>query len=110
MSRINDKTRATLICSLLASVTLAIYSRTLGYAYVFIDDFLYVGGNSHVTAGLTWDGVLWSFHSMVAGNWHPLTMISHMLVYQFCGLNPGAHHFVNAIFHAANACLLFLWL
>src|SRR5580692_2659452 len=110
MFRINDKSRPALVCFILASVTLALYWRTLGYPFVFIDDFLYVGGNPHVTAGLTWAGVVWAFHSMVAGNWHPLTVLSHMLVYQIWGLNPGAHHFVNAIFHAANACLLFLWL
>jgi hypothetical protein len=43
-------------------------------------------------------------------NWHPLTWLSHELDCQLFGLNAGAHHLVNVLFHAANAVLLFqLW-
>src|SRR5262249_27251595 len=40
--------------------------------------------------------------------WHPLTCLSHMLDCQLFGVNPGRHHLVNVVFHAANAVLVFL--
>jgi tetratricopeptide (TPR) repeat protein len=42
------------------------------------------------------------------GNWHPLTMMSHMLDCQFYGLHAGGHHLTNLLLHAATAILLFL--
>jgi 4-amino-4-deoxy-L-arabinose transferase-like glycosyltransferase len=41
------------------------------------------------------------------GNWHPLTLLSHILDYQLFGPNPVGHHFVNLLFHITNALLLF---
>ena len=60
--------------------------------------------------GLTLAGLKWALTTGCAGNWHPLTWISHMADCTLFGLNPGAHHFVNVLFHAANAALLFTWL
>jgi len=42
------------------------------------------------------------------GNWHPLTMLSHMLDWQLAGLDPGWHHFTNLLLHTVNTLLLFL--
>jgi len=64
-----------------------------------------------VLAGLTREGVTWAVTNVgYACNWHPLTWISHMLDVQLFGVDPGAHHLVNAAFHALNAALLFLLL
>jgi len=41
-------------------------------------------------------------------NWHPLTMISHMLDCQLYGLSPSGHHLTNLLLHTASAILLFL--
>ncbi|HEY4952811.1 MAG TPA: tetratricopeptide repeat protein, partial [Verrucomicrobiae bacterium] len=43
--------------------------------------------------------------------WHPVTWLSHMTDCELFRLNPGGHHFVNVLFHTANAVLLFtlLW-
>jgi tetratricopeptide (TPR) repeat protein len=59
---------------------------------------------------LTWAGIKWAFTTGHASNWHPLTWLSHMTDCQLFGLNAGAHHLVNAAFHAANAFLLFILL
>ena len=53
---------------------------------------------------------MWSFVDQHAGNWHPLTWLSHMLDCQLFGLNAGAHHLVNVLLHSANAVLLLLLL
>ena len=37
-------------------------------------------------------------------------MLSHMLACDFFGLQSGMHHWVNVVFHALSAVLLFAWL
>jgi protein O-mannosyl-transferase len=57
--------------------------------------------------GLTWHGVAWAFTTEHAVNWHPLTWLSHMLDVQLYGLDAGAHHLTNLLFHIGNTLLLF---
>ncbi|HTV42056.1 MAG TPA: tetratricopeptide repeat protein [Candidatus Sulfotelmatobacter sp.] len=98
------------ICIALAVGTLALYWPTTHDAFINFDDNAYVTDNPHIKAGLTWSGIVWAFKSGYAANWHPLTWISHMLDYQLFGLNPGAHHLMNVLFHTANTLLLFILL
>jgi tetratricopeptide (TPR) repeat protein len=83
------------------------YLRVGGFAFVF-DDGGYVVTNLRVRNGLTLDGVRWALTAFHAGNWHPLTWLSHMADISLFGLAPGPHHAVNVALHAANAALLFL--
>jgi len=99
--------KTVLIYLLLAAGTLAAYWPVLNCEFVNIDDWAYVTDNSHVKAGLTWSSVVWAFRSTVAGNWHPLTCLSHILDCQLYGLRAGGHHFTNLLFHVANTLLLF---
>jgi len=45
-----------------------------------------------------------------AGNWHPVTMLSHMADYYVYGLKAGRHLLTNVIIHTINTILLFLLL
>ena len=96
------------ICVVLALVTVALYWPVTGHQFLNFDDHTYITENPHVQAGLTWSGVLWAFQGGYAGNWHPLTWLSHMLDCQLYGLNPAGHHFTNVLFHVANTLLLFV--
>ena len=98
------------ICLLLALITLAVYWPVRNAGYVVFDDPDYVTNNSHVQAGLTWTGLRWAFTTWHASNWHPITWLSHMLDASLFGPNAGAQHFINVLFHAANAVMLFLLL
>jgi len=98
------------VCLALALGTLAIYWPARHYGFVDYDDNDYVFNNPTVRAGLSWWGLVWSFVDQHASNWHPLTWLSHMLDCQLFGLNAGAHHMVNVLFHCANAVLLLLLL
>ena len=49
----------------------------------------------------------WAFRSDYAGNWHPVTWLSHMLDCQLFGLKPWGHHLTNVLLHALNAGLVF---
>jgi tetratricopeptide (TPR) repeat protein len=102
--------RPRLIALLLALVTLVVYLPVGTHDFVNYDDTDYVTENSFVKSGLTWAGIQWAFTSFHAGNWHPVTWLSLMLDDELFGLNAGAFHFVNALFHAANVLLLFVLL
>jgi hypothetical protein len=94
----------------LAVIVVALYWRVLANQFVNFDDEIYVTANDHVKAGLTLDGFRWAFTNFENGNWHPLTWLSHMLDVQSFGLDPGGHHFVSVLWHAANAALLMVLL
>lgn len=101
--------RPRLIALLLALITLAAYLPAARNQFINFDDDDYITNNPMVQNGLTWADIQWAFTTWHAGNWHPLTWLSHMLDCELFGLNPGAQHFVNALFHTANSVLL-LWL
>jgi tetratricopeptide (TPR) repeat protein len=98
------------LCALLIALTLALYWPVRTYDFVNFDDPDYVSANPMVQAGLTRDSIRWAFTQAHSSNWHPVTWMSHMLDCQFFGLNAGAHHLVNAGFHAVNAALVFVLL
>jgi protein O-mannosyl-transferase len=102
--------RKTILCFLLCAVTLVFYNPISHDGFVLLDDVPYILGNPAVRAGLTWETVKWSFTSVHAGYWHPLTWLSHALDCRLFGLNPTGHHYVSLLFHAASALLLFLLL
>jgi protein O-mannosyl-transferase len=91
-------------------VTLGVYNPVAHNGFVFLDDAPYILNNPAVRAGLSWATVKWSFTTVHAGYWHPLTWLSHAMDCQLFGLNPAGHHYVSLLFHAANAVLLFLLL
>ena len=95
------------ICAGLLLLAVLPYLQTFGYGFVNFDDGPYVAENPLVQQGLTWSSVAWAFTATSAGNWHPLTWLSHMLDCQLFGLRPGWHHLVNALLHGANTVLLF---
>ena len=95
-------------CIFIAAITWLVFGQTLRHQFVNYDDGEYVFKNAQVARGLTLEGIVWAFTHVHSSNWHPLTWISHMLDCQFYGLNPGGHHFTNALLHAATAILLFL--
>jgi len=109
-SFISGEKRSTVLCLLLALLTLAFYNPIVHNGFVNYDDNGYITDNAHVRAGLTWDTVKWAFTSFDDSNWHPVTWLSHALDYQLFKLNPAGHHYVTVLLHAGNAILLFLLL
>ena len=95
---------------ILALAVAAIYGQTFRHEFISYDDDTYILNNPEVTGGLSGEGFRWAF-GFHAGNWHPLTWLSHMADAQLFGLWAGGHHLVSAGFHAVNAVLLLavLW-
>ncbi len=102
--------RELLVSFLLVAAVAAVYWPVHSYPFVLLDDDGYVVENPYVRNGLTRDGLVHAFTHITVGNWHPVTMLSHMLDCQLFGVETGAgwHHVVNVALHAANTVLLFI--
>src|SRR5712671_1206790 len=68
-----------LLCLLLAAITFALFLPAVAFDFINFDDPDYITRNEHIKPGLTWDNLKWAFENSHAGNWHPLTWLSHML-------------------------------
>jgi len=101
------KQRAAIAAALCGLVALG-YSGVGGLEFLTYDDDQYVTQNPLVRGGLSLTAIVRSFTIFHAGNWHPLTWISHMLDVSLFGVTPAGPHYVNAALHAANAVLAFL--
>jgi tetratricopeptide (TPR) repeat protein len=105
--RQREKLIKTLICIGIVAATLVAYEPIRHNSFVSYDDYAYITENPNVTGGLTLESVIWAFTRAHMGNWHPLTLLSHILDYQLFGSNPVGPHVVNLLFHITNALLLF---
>ncbi len=99
-----------LIAAALAVSTLAVYGPVISHQFISLDDDLYIRDNPMVIGGLTLRGIAWAFTTFHAANWHPLTWLSHMVDSEIFGLNAGGHLLMNALIHASNTLLIFLFL
>ncbi len=115
--------RPRLLALLLAFITLLVFLPTGQFSFVNYDDNDYITQNPMVKNGLTLAGVRWAFTTFHAGNWHPLTWLSHMadlsiskIVNDFIflitsheikSLDAKVCHITNVLFHAVNSALLF---
>ena len=95
------------VCLALVAITWFVFGQTLRHDFVDFDDHIYVYQNPVINRGLSLAGVLGAFTHRHAGNWHPLTTISHMLDCQLFGLKAGGHHFTNVLLHTIAVLLLF---
>src|SRR5690242_5976362 len=91
----------------LVALNLFVFGPVTSFPFIDLDDPAYVTDNAHVLGGLTWQGVTWAFASVTGGNWHPVTMVSHMVDVQLFGTWAGGHHLTNLLLHIANTLMLF---
>ncbi len=98
------------IALLLATLTLAVYAPIYQADFVDYDDPLYVTENDWVKDGFTLASFKAAWTQRVAGNWHPVTMLSHLVDVSLFGLQPGGHHGHSLLIHTANVVLLWLLL
>jgi protein O-mannosyl-transferase len=95
-----------LVAGLISALTFLVYLPTLGNEFVNWDDGDYVYENPHIQK-LNIQFFRWAFCDFHAGNWHPLTWMSHGVDYALWGLDPLGHHLMNNLLHAANVFLVF---
>jgi Flp pilus assembly protein TadD len=99
------------VAILLVLAILAAFAPLGGNGFIGnFDDDEYLVANPVIRRGLTPTGIWWAFSTFHAANWHPLTWISHMTDVSLFGLDPGRHHLVSLLLHAAAAVGLLLLL
>lgn len=108
MPAVSERRTILVILAMLAMLAAVPYVQTLRHDFVSYDDNEFITENPRVQQGLTIENVKWAFASTTASNWHPITMLSHMLDVELWRLRPGGHHLTNVILHAANTLILFL--
>jgi tetratricopeptide (TPR) repeat protein len=95
---------------LMIALILVVYWPVQSYDFINYDDHGYVTSNSLVSTEFTSDSLLKMFRNDYLGNWHPLTMLSHMLDWKLFGPRAGGHHWTNVVIHIFNTILIFLLL
>jgi len=106
-SRINGK-NGFLIAAFLLSISLFIaFSPAVKNDFNHFDDQCYITDNVIIKSGLNLKSIVYAFSAIVVSNWHPVTLLSHMLDCQLFGVDSAAHHAVNVILHCVNVFLLF---
>lgn len=105
----NGTLRRVIVAILLATAVAVVYLPVRHCGFVIIADSEHPA-NPGITSGLSWNTVQWTFTHVVAGNWYPLTMLSHAMDQQLYGPNPAGHHLTNLALHIANTLLLFVLL
>lgn len=99
--------RELILGTLLASIVLAVYWPVRHYDFLCYDDQLFITQNPVVLSGLNGQSLSYAASASVAENWHPMTILSHIIDCEIFGPDPGYMHLVNVAFHIANTLLLF---
>ena len=108
-SRNRESTTVVLVVLLLGLPWVA-YFPVGSFEFVNYDDDVYITNNPNVTEGLTRDALVWTLTTPQHGNWHPLTMITHMIDVDLWEMDAGGHHLTSVAIHSINTALLFLFL
>lgn len=85
-----------------AILTAVVFSPMMSNGFTNWDDQFYVTGNP-MLIGPDWKAI---FSQPVVSNYHPLTMLSLALNYQFSGLSPFSYQLVNWFLHVCNTLLV----
>lgn len=94
----------------LTVVCFAAFGRIAGNDFINYDDNRYITENDLVKSGINLKSIQRSFSSVIEGNWHPLTLISHMLDWKLYGANASGHHLTSLCLHIGACIFLFLFL
>lgn len=99
-----------IIAILLIIATLGAFGRIADNDFINFDDPVYITQNNHVQSGFNRDSLRWAATAVVCSNWHPLTLLSHMLDWKLFGANAYGHHLMSVLLHTGAVVLLFLFL
>lgn len=97
-----------MVSSVLFLLACAVYWPACSYGFLEWDDQLYVYEQPRVLGGISLEGIRWAMTANVAGNWHPLTLISLQLDAQLFGPEPSGFHRTAVLLHAVNSVLAYL--
>ncbi|MBL4655492.1 MAG: tetratricopeptide repeat protein [Bacteroidia bacterium] len=88
-------------------LTFIVYFPTLNHGFVDWDDPQMLLGNIFVR-DLSFEGIKNIFTGFVNDNYHPFTVLSYAIEYNFVEYAPKLYHFDNVLLHCINVLLVFL--
>jgi tetratricopeptide (TPR) repeat protein len=95
------------IC-LILTITFVSFLPSLKNDFINWDDNQYVTENVTIT-DLSWENIKTIFSHFYMGHYHPLTLLSYSIEFEFHKLNPFIYHTTNLILHLFNSLFVF-WL
>ncbi len=95
------------LASAVSLITFAVYLHALQNGFVDWDDSTYIVDNLDIRS-FDLAFLKSAFFGFTAGNWHPLTWVSHAVDYAVWGLNPLGHHLTSIILHSINTFLVII--
>jgi protein O-mannosyl-transferase len=99
-----------LIIIFLIIASCAAFGRIAGNDFINFDDNKYITENNNIQSGFNQESLKWASTTVVVSNWHPVTLLSHMLDWKLFGPNPAGHHLVSLLLHIGAVIFLFLFL
>ena len=102
-----EKRRAAWLALLVAVAAFALYSPSIGYDTVALDDDAFVVNNLLVKDGFSVASLKGSFTTAPENYWAPLLWGSYALDVELFGMEPWGFHLTNVVLFALNAGLLF---
>jgi protein O-mannosyl-transferase len=99
-----------IIIIFLIVASFAVFCRIAENNFINFDDPEYITNNYHIQSGFNSQNIKWAFTDAFMGNWHPLTMLSHILDWDLFGAKPAGYHLVNLFLHIGAVIFLFLFL
>lgn len=99
----------TLLSGALFLATIALFARAVGFSFINYDDPTYVSGNAVLLHGPLGQQLHWALTAIVSHNYHPVTLLTEVLIAQTLGTSSAAFHACNVAIHACNVVLLY-WL
>ena len=107
---IDCKKNHTGIIIILTLVSFIAFGQIANNDFIDLDDPEYITGNSHVQSGISLQSIQWALTTVVLSNWHPVTLLSHMLDWSLFGPDASCHHLVSLLLHIGAVIFLFLFL
>ncbi len=98
------------IIILLIIATCAAFGRIGSNGFINLDDNAYITENHDIQRGINPESLKWALTAVVVSNWHPLTLLSHMLDWQLFGIKASGHHLISLFLHIGSVLFLFLFL
>lgn len=99
-----------LIAVVLFVGTVVLFWPAHDYAFINLDDNIYVQMNPHVQQGVTIETLKWAWKGVHENYWIPLSWMSFMIDTEIFGGGASGYHITNIILHAINVLLLFFLL
>jgi tetratricopeptide (TPR) repeat protein len=99
-----------LIVTFLIVASFIVYAGILDNGFINFDDNEYITDNDHIKSGINPESIKWAFGAVVCSNWHPLTLLSHIIDWSLFGANASGHHLINLLLHIGSVLFLFFFL